>query len=316
MAMSARDSRFPILRSPVQPPLTRVFRPAQLRKMKGSEQVAAVCYRIRKTGVEFLLVRTRGGRWIFPKGSIESGLTNAQAAALEAYEEAGVHGRMEEDSFAGYVHRKDGAKRSQADTTEFIVQAYLCEVLRLAPPKESYRRPKWFSVEKTKRGLRRDRNPECAAELTRIVDLAVRRIRRLTDGGGGDKALARVCVEGLDYRTPQFAVIASIEPRLQHHAPQNLPAELKPEWSFSSTGQPAGQLAGEKEPRAPQRSLAERGTAGLAQVPPALLRIPRLTSGAAPIFGEEQEEQKVQVIEITDTGRGRFTRKKRKNRQG
>src|SRR5882672_1187772 len=77
-----------------------------LRSMRGSEQVAAICYRIGKRGIEFLLVRTRGGRWTFPKGSVESGLTHAQAAALEAFEEAGVHGRIEEAAFARYVRVK------------------------------------------------------------------------------------------------------------------------------------------------------------------------------------------------------------------
>jgi 8-oxo-dGTP pyrophosphatase MutT (NUDIX family) len=52
-----------------------------LRRLRGSEQVAAVCYRLGKRGIEFLLVRTRGRRWTFPKGSIESGLTNARGGA-------------------------------------------------------------------------------------------------------------------------------------------------------------------------------------------------------------------------------------------
>src|SRR5271155_2735893 len=67
---------------------------------KKRQQVAAVCYRMGRRGIEFLLVQTRGGRWIFPKGGVERGLTYAQSAALEAFEEAGVHGRMEEIPFA------------------------------------------------------------------------------------------------------------------------------------------------------------------------------------------------------------------------
>src|SRR5437764_10723999 len=85
----------------------------QLCKLRGSEQVAAICFRARKGKIEFLLVKTRGGRWTFPKGSAEPGLTHAQAAALEAFEEAGVHGRMQELSFACYVRRK---KRSAQDS--------------------------------------------------------------------------------------------------------------------------------------------------------------------------------------------------------
>jgi len=82
--------------------------------------VAAVCYRMGRSGIQFLLVRTRNGRWTFPKGSVEAGLTQAQAAALEAFEEAGVHGRMEEASFARYVRRK---RRTGAP---LVVYAYLC----------------------------------------------------------------------------------------------------------------------------------------------------------------------------------------------
>src|SRR2546423_5422418 len=91
------------------PPSAKFMRLSQLRGMRGSEQVAAVCYRVRGGAIEFLLVQTRGGRWIFPKGGAEAGLTRAQAAALEAFEEAGVHGRIEEGSFAPYVRRKRGA---------------------------------------------------------------------------------------------------------------------------------------------------------------------------------------------------------------
>ena len=76
-------------------PNMRVLRPSQLRKMKGTEQAAAVCFRVQNRRIEFLLVQTGGGRWTFPKGSAEPGLTRAQAAALEAFEEAGSwpHGR-------------------------------------------------------------------------------------------------------------------------------------------------------------------------------------------------------------------------------
>src|SRR5438270_2298976 len=75
-------------------------------EIRGSEQVAAVCYRLRGSQIEFLLVQTDAGRWTFPKGNAEPGLTQAQSAALEAFEEAGVHGRIEEAAFARYTRRK------------------------------------------------------------------------------------------------------------------------------------------------------------------------------------------------------------------
>jgi len=166
-------------------PSTKFFRLSQLRKLRGCDQVAAVCYRVRRSDIEFLLVRTNSGHWTFPKGKAEPGLTHAQAVALEAFEEAGVHGRMEETSFAQYVRRKSRDARNGMRSAgkpaqeELAVQAHLCEVSRLEPPQESNRRPTWFPPEKAKRRLQEDRSPDFAAELARVVDRAVTRIRRL-----------------------------------------------------------------------------------------------------------------------------------------
>ncbi|MGA9896496.1 MAG: NUDIX domain-containing protein [Terriglobales bacterium] len=159
-------------------PSRKFVRLAHLRRLRGCHQVAAVCYRVRSPGIEFLLVRTRGsGRWTFPKGGAEPGLTHAQAAALEAFEEAGVHGRMEEVAFASYLRRKPGASRKSPAKAQ-TVNAYLCEVTRLEPPPESGRNPTWFSPEQAKRCLREDRGADYAAELARLVDRAVARLQR------------------------------------------------------------------------------------------------------------------------------------------
>jgi 8-oxo-dGTP pyrophosphatase MutT (NUDIX family) len=147
--------------------------------LRDCEQVAAVCYRKRSNGIEFLLVQTRGGRWTFPKGRTEPGLTHAQAAALEAFEEAGVHGRMEELFFTRYIHRKRGLRNAGAGSgeKELTVNAHLCEVTRLDPPQESNRNRTWFSPDQAKQRLREGRTPGYAAELARVVDRAVSRLR-------------------------------------------------------------------------------------------------------------------------------------------
>jgi 8-oxo-dGTP pyrophosphatase MutT (NUDIX family) len=160
---------------------TKFVRLAELRKLRECEQVAAVCYRVRGGEIEFLLVKTGKGRWIFPKGSVEPGLTHAQAAALEAFEEAGVHGRMEEASFARYIRRRRRESRhavGRSAEKESAVNAHLCEVLRLVPPQELGRNPTWFSPEKAKRHLQEHRTSDFGAELARVVDRAVSRIRR------------------------------------------------------------------------------------------------------------------------------------------
>jgi 8-oxo-dGTP pyrophosphatase MutT (NUDIX family) len=149
---------------------------ARLRRLRGTEQVAAICYRVRNRTIEFLLVQTRGGRWIFPKGSAEPGLTRAQAAALEAFEEAGVHGRMEEASFTRYVRREgEGGAR-------VVVHAHLCEVQWLDSPPEFDRDPTWFPLNKAKRRLRERRARDFGNDLARVLDCAVARIQQLHRG--------------------------------------------------------------------------------------------------------------------------------------
>jgi 8-oxo-dGTP pyrophosphatase MutT (NUDIX family) len=183
-ASNGRDPRLIAVRSTTrtrQAP-AQFVRLSQLRKLCECEQVAAVCYRVRKGTIEFLLVRTRGGGcWTFPKGSAEPGLTHAQAAALEAFEEAGVHGRIEEASFARYRRRRGHARNhaSSADENKFAVNAHLCEVLRLGPPQESRRDRTWFSVEDARQRLHEGRKNDGGAEFARVIDRAVARIQRL-----------------------------------------------------------------------------------------------------------------------------------------
>jgi 8-oxo-dGTP pyrophosphatase MutT (NUDIX family) len=187
---------------------------ARLRQSPGRQQVAAVCYRTGSQGLEFLLIQTRGGRWIFPKGGVEPGLTQAQSAALEAFEEAGVHGRIEEMPFARYHNgnanrksssksRKNTRKADDAGTRGESVTAHLCEVSYLEPPQEANRNPTWFSPEKAKRRLLEDRAAQFGDELAGLVDRAVTRIRRLEaiDGRGSQKdALQKVRFEAFENR--------------------------------------------------------------------------------------------------------------------
>lgn len=59
-------------------------------------QVAALCWRRERGRTEVLLITSRDtGRWIVPKGWPIKGLSDAQAALREAWEEAGV--RVEAD---------------------------------------------------------------------------------------------------------------------------------------------------------------------------------------------------------------------------
>lgn len=136
--------------------------------------VAAVCYRVLRSEPEFLLVRTRSGLWTFPKGRVDHDASNSNAAAREAYEEAGVKGRVENTPFVSYLHCKRTRLRSGSQVV--MVDAYLCEVSRLVPPQERYRDPTWFCAAKAKQRLKEYRTPEYAAEAIQVIDRAMENI--------------------------------------------------------------------------------------------------------------------------------------------
>ncbi len=146
----------------------------RLRSKSARVHVAAVCYRWRDGELEFLLVQTRNGHWTFPKGGVDEDRTNADAAAREAYEEAGVTGWVEPRPFVSYLHRKPRRLRSSKGVV--LVDAHLCEVKRLVPPQEQHRNPTWFSRSKAKQRLRELRTPEYGEEAVRVIDRATERI--------------------------------------------------------------------------------------------------------------------------------------------
>ena len=130
--------------------------------------VAAVCYREGDQGLEFLLVRTRSGRWTFPKGGVERGESHVMAAAREAQEEAGVLGHIEPSPFAAFRYEKRAGRWAR----EITIDAFLFHVIGAIPPEEDFREPSWFSESEAKARLSDGRLPVLALELQTVVDLA------------------------------------------------------------------------------------------------------------------------------------------------
>lgn len=103
-------------------------------------QVAAVCFRKNGLGLEFLLVQTGAGKWTFPKGNIKPWMGARKTALLEAMEEAGAEGNIDERPFHTYVASK-GVFWKPEGLQEYSVQSYLLEVRRTSLPAEEYREP-------------------------------------------------------------------------------------------------------------------------------------------------------------------------------
>jgi 8-oxo-dGTP pyrophosphatase MutT (NUDIX family) len=139
-------------------------------------QVAAICYRRTADSVEFLLVNTNGGaKWTFPKGAPERSMSHSQAAAREAFEEAGVRGEIEPRHFHLYLYSK-GVFWRPPGVREFVVKAFLMEVEQTSHPHEPDRNPTWFLPENARKMLAKGREVKYAKEMQSIVDRALEEI--------------------------------------------------------------------------------------------------------------------------------------------
>lgn len=137
----------------------RALKIADRDKRDVRTQFGALCWRRQGDEVQVLLVTSkRTRRWILPKGWPQHGATPAQAAATEAWEEAGATGKVSTVCLGIYSYDKD-----MEDDVELpcVVALFPLKVKRLDAdwPEMKKRRRRWFSLKK-------------AAELVREPELA------------------------------------------------------------------------------------------------------------------------------------------------
>jgi len=86
------------------------------------QQAAVIAFRRAPDGPDVCLIRRRGSaKWAIPKGFIDPGHTAKEAALIEAFEEAGLEGRIVGPSVGTYEYRKWSRR--------LTVAVYLMEVL-------------------------------------------------------------------------------------------------------------------------------------------------------------------------------------------
>ena len=111
-----------------------------------AQQVAALCWRLRKGLVEVLLITSRETeRWVIPKGWPMNGLSAAEAAAREAWEEAGVRGRVQSQPLGTYGYDKI---IGPAQVKRCRVAVFALEVggLKDRFPEMAERKRRWFAA--------------------------------------------------------------------------------------------------------------------------------------------------------------------------
>ena len=109
-------------------------------------QSAVIPYRNKK-GLEILLVTSLGtGRWVLPKGHVEDEMTPRESAIKEAFEEAGINGKVPDKKVGDYVYHKD----DKIDGTTYKVAVYAMRVTYELDiwPEDNQRKREWMSVEK------------------------------------------------------------------------------------------------------------------------------------------------------------------------
>lgn len=126
----------------------RPIRLAGSGKREVRTQFGALPWRLHDGKLEVLLITSRDtGRWIIPKGWPMDGATPAEAAATEAWEEAGIEGKLSHAvlGFYGYFKSMD-----KSDDLPIVVAVFPIRVKKLAAnwPERRDRKRRWFPAKK------------------------------------------------------------------------------------------------------------------------------------------------------------------------
>jgi 8-oxo-dGTP pyrophosphatase MutT (NUDIX family) len=111
-------------------------------------QFATLCFRMVRDKPEVLLVTSRGSkRWIIPKGWPMDGKTPAESAQIEAWEEAGVHGKMYDRVLGLFSYRKEVGPEQGVPC---VAMVYAMKVKRIESdyPEAKQRKRKWLRPKK------------------------------------------------------------------------------------------------------------------------------------------------------------------------
>ena len=132
----------------MKPVAAETFTPSDAERRT---QFAALCWRSTRGRTEVLLVTSREtGRWVIPKGWPIAGLSPAEAAAREAWEEAGAKGKMAEQALGFFTYDKVLDRASDPVALPCIVAVFPLRVTRRGKvfPEMRERRVKWFPLDR------------------------------------------------------------------------------------------------------------------------------------------------------------------------
>jgi 8-oxo-dGTP pyrophosphatase MutT (NUDIX family) len=125
-----------------------------IRQYSGlARQIAAMPWRHDGGHLQVLLVTSRTNRrWMLPKGWPMSGKSDAEAAAQEALEEAGVVGRVAPRAIGSYRYIKDYVDKPGVPAQALV---FPLQVDRLLDewPEQAQRQREWFTFEEARHAV-------------------------------------------------------------------------------------------------------------------------------------------------------------------
>lgn len=128
-------------------------------------QVAALCLRDGTDGTEVLLIQTLTRKlWMIPKGWPMDGMTLAEAAAQEAWEEAGVRGRITEDPVGAFKYTKIKSSGLPVQCRAHVFRLDVAETCDIFP-EANKRTRKWTSPQQAASVVQ---NPQLARLLASL----------------------------------------------------------------------------------------------------------------------------------------------------
>ena len=129
--------------------LGRWFGRNQLNPADIPRRFGAIPYRQADGEIVFLMITSRrAGRWIFPKGHPVDGLTPAESAAEEAYEEAGVRGSIGVTPIGRYRT----SRTRPNDQAPVLIEMFPLEVTREFDnwPEKAERQRQWATLDEAR----------------------------------------------------------------------------------------------------------------------------------------------------------------------
>ena len=142
--------------------------PLKLKKVAKTQartQFAALCYRVRNDEVQICLITSRRTkRWILPKGWPMHNQTPAEAAATEAWEEAGLTGKPYDVCLGVFNYSK--SRNGSRLPVLAMVYPVLVKNVHSSWPEANQRKRRWMTPKKAARKLEEPALKEIVANFT------------------------------------------------------------------------------------------------------------------------------------------------------